>query len=520
MSRSPCLVLFLLAAMGAWGLVPGTAQGQMLRFDNYRDLVMPDNANIRLGNFYSDWAFSQSVGARYSETSGDEVLYRGPTRLGRWIKDGADFPMVSSLSLQNYLLINQYMDIDLSVNLSYSYYPVGTEDDQLDVNIASEGASARMGAFSMSVTRDSLAGGFNGRNVTANTYTRRDGDKGADVSATLSTEFDLTKYIRARLYDTPSYTADYVDRRGRRDDLRGEKYTYFQNTLGLDLDWLMAKNQELAYSFRRVDTWPQDNDLNQARSTETRQSLLYQNQLNPVLLVGARADFIWREFDESLRGDQFQHEYLGFMGADLSENTTLSLGAGYSTAELEDPGPFEQEGTSDSTIGFISLRSMLTARTAHGIGYSRRQEGGFEAGLEIVDQYRYALEWRNDLWSWSFLSLYETVEPRLSSASEYSDWLNQVGVSRTLTRHMTGVANVAHTVRDNSAIAPDDLNADQIYIYEDYTTWAVNLGLTQRLTDRLGAYYYVEHLEQSGASSSLDYERDTIGATLTYHYDF
>ncbi len=520
MSRSPCRVLTILTGVCVLSLAPGAARGQMLRFDNYRDLVIPDNANIRFGSFYSDWAFAQSVGVRYTRTSGAGATTLEEGRLGRTREDGLEFPMVSTLNMQNYLLINKYMDLDLSVNISYSYFPAGTEDDQLDVNIVSEGMTARMGAFTMSVTRDGAAGSFNGRNVTANAYTRSDGSKGADVSATLSTEFDITKFVRARLYDTPSYTADYVDRRGRSDNLRGDKYRYFQNTLGLDLDWLLAKGQELAYSFMRLDTWPQDNDLNQARSTVTRHSLVYQNQVNPVFMVGARADFTWREFDESLRGNQFQQDYLGFIGADLSENTTLNLGGGYSSASLVDPGPYEQDGSSDSVIGLASLRSMLTDRTAHSMGYSRRQEGGFEAGLEIIDQYRYAIEWHNNTWSWSYLTLYETVQPRLAMVSEYSDWLNQLGMTRVLSRNVTAVANVAHTVRNNGEVATGDVNADQVFISQDYTTWAVNVGLTQRFTDNLAAFYYAEHLVQSGADASLDFERDTVGATLTYQHDF
>jgi hypothetical protein len=520
MSRSPCLVLSLLAGICVLSLVPGAARGQMLRFDNYRDLVIPDNANIRFGNFYSDWSFAQSVGIRHTQSSGEGTTYLGSLDLGRAREDGIEYPTVSTLSMKNYLLINKYMDLDLSFNVTYSYFPMGTEDDQLDFNIVGEGLSARMGAFTMGVGRDSLTGGFNGRNVTANAYTRSDSDKASGVSANLSTEIDLTKHVRARIYDTPSYTTEYVDRRGRSDDLRGEKYRYFQNTLGLDIDWLLAKNQELAYTFARLDTWPQDNDLNQARSTVTKHSLIYQNQLTPVLMVGARGDFIWRVFEETLRGNQFQQDYLGFLGADLSENTTLSVGGGYSMASLDDPGPFEQEGGSDATIGFASLGSMLTERTAHSIGYSRKQEGGFEGGFEIIDQYRYAIEWNNNVWSWSFLTQYETVEPRLATVSEYSDWLNQVVMTRVLTRTLTGIVNFAHTVRRNGEIEAGDLNADNPFITQDYTTWAVNAGLTQRLTDHLAAYYYAEHLVQSGDDVSMDLERDTVGATLTYQHDF
>lgn len=518
MNRPSCPTLVLSILLLAVVLTPGVGRGQTLRFDNYRDLVVPDSANLRLGNFYSDWAFSQSVGARYIRSSGAGSDYLYANNRGRVRDDGADFPLVSSLSLKNYLLISKYMDLDLSVNITYSYFPNGTEDDQFDINMVGEGLSARMGAFTLNMTRDEVNGSFNGRNVSAGGYTRSNADKG--FSATVSTEFDLSDYVKGRIYDNPSYTVDYVDERGRIDNLRGQKYRYFQNTAGLDVDWLMAKNKNWSYSLTRTDTLPQDSNFDQTKSVVTKQSLAYQQQINPVLLMGARGDWTWRTFDKDLRGNQFQQDYLGFMGAELTPNTTLQAGGGYSTATLSDPGTFEQDGSSDAVIGYVSLRSMLTARTAHSIGYSRRQDSGFDAGMEVTDEYRYAITWHNDLWSWSFLTLYDQVQPQLASVSDYTDWINQMTVTRVLTRTLTGVISGAYTVRDNSQPQATDLNADQVFVSNSYDTWALNAGLTHRITDHLTAFYYVEHLSETGDQASMDFDRDTVGLTLTYQHDF
>ncbi len=518
MSRPFHTRLTVLAGLAVCVLLSVPALGQTLRFDTYRDFVIPDSANIRLRNFYSDWSFSQSVGVRYMRSSGEGADYLYANDRGRVRDDGIDYPLVSSLNMKNYLLISKYMDLDISLNMTYSYYPMGTEDEQFDVNVVGEGLSARMGAFTLNMTRDGIDGGFNGRHVTAGGYTRSDSDKG--FSATVSTEFDITEFVKGRVYDSPSYSVDYVDERGRIDNLRGDKYRYFRNTFGLDVDWLMAKNKNLSYAFERTDSRPLDDEYGQTESTVTKQSLIYQQQINPVLMAGARADFIWREFDEAYRGNQFQQDYLGFLGADLTENTFFQAGAGYSVASLSDPGPFEEEGDSGTAIGFASVRSKLSARLTHSIGYSRRQEGGFNAGLDVTDEYRYAIAWHNDLWSWSFMTLYDVVQPQLAMVSDYTDWINQVGVTRLLTRTVTAVANAAYSVRNNGEVQQNDMDADQVFVTNDYTTWAVNLGLTQKLTDRLTAFYYVEHLEQSGDTAKLDFNRDTVGATLTYQHDF
>ena len=73
----------------------------------------------------------------------------------------------------------------------------------------------------------------------------------------------------------------------------------------------------------------------------TTPSLTYQQQLSPVLLVGARADLTWREMDTTIRGNQVQEDYLAFMGVDLTQNSLLKVGGGYSLATLSAPGVAE-----------------------------------------------------------------------------------------------------------------------------------------------------------------------------------
>ena len=372
-----CVGLFICC-----GLLTGTAQGQMLRFDSYRDFVVPDNANIRLGGFYSQWSMAQSAGVRYMRSSGAGAEYLFVNDHGEIRKDGTEFPLVSSLSMQNYLLISKYIDLDLSFNITYSYYPNRTEDNQFDFNMVGQGLSARMGAFTITAARDSVDGAFNGNNASAGAYTRAGGaDKG--FTANLSSEFDLTPYVKGRVYDSPAYTVSYVDERGRNDFLRGDEYRYFQNTVGLDLDWLVAKDKDVSPAVVHTDTWPLDTKFKETRSSVTTPSLTYQQQLSPVLLVGARGGWTWREFDATVRGNQFQEDYLAFMGADLTEDSVFKAGCGYSLASLSNPGAGEIAGDSGSVIGFASLqkgekcrmRSVFMAKSPMR-SKSRRQTSG------------------------------------------------------------------------------------------------------------------------------------------------
>ncbi len=497
------------------GVVLGPAlMAQTLRFDSYREPQPPENANLRIGPFYSDLSFEQSAGYRYTRSSGLGSAFLIDNERGRIRKNGSDIPMVSRLSFRNYLMISKYMDLDVSFDVRYSYFPMGTEDNEFAVEFAGPGFSAQMGDFSFSMTKDSWLGSYNGNLSQA--YT---GSEGYGFLANLSSDFQLTPFVRGRIYDNPSYRVDYIDDRGFRDSLSGRKYPVFQNVVGLDIDWLLARNKNLAYSASRTDTVPQSDEFDAQRSVIYRQSLAYQQQLNPVAAGGARADYTWRDYDKE-RGFQQQQDYSGFLSVDVTENTLVRTSLGYSMAELSDAGTSESNGVSDSVIGALGITSKLSDRASHSFGYSRQQRAGFLAGLEIVDAINYGLTWANDLWSVGFVSSHQSVETRLSDTSNYQDWVNQLSATRALSPDLTLTLATAYALRLNDTPQSGSTDAGGVMLENDYNTWASNIGLTYLMTEHLVAYVYADRTTRYSDASELDFTRDTIGATLVYRYDF
>lgn len=516
------LAFFSLAAI--------TVQAQVARFESYGLETVPDNANVRLGPFFSDLSFFQSVGVRYMRSSGAgmDYLYTGhaadatptsgqPSRYGRVIKDGLEFPLISQLTARNYFLISKYLAVDISFALTYRAFPNGTEDNTYDVEIIDPGFYATMGSFTFGANKDSWMGSFNGRNAQAFT-----GRESSGFSANLSTDFELTPFIRGRLYERPSYRVDYVDSRGYTDNLSGQRYPVFQNLLGLDLDWQMAPDKSLGYTFSRTDTIPQDNSYDVSRSVIYHQMLDYRQRISPLTTVGARADYYWRDY-LAQRGSQFQQDYLGYLSSDITEDTSLNLSLGYSLAELSTGGSsaYETNGSSDTVIGGIGLQTRLTETLSHGIAYSRYQRAGFMAGFEITDALRYNIQWTDlETWTIGFASAYETITPALANAAAYSDWANQISASRPLTRRLVLTLASAYVIRMNSTPAAGELGDGELFLSNDYDTWATTVGLIQTLTNRLKLYTYAEHLERISSNELLAGTRDTVGMTLGYYYDF
>lgn len=510
-------------------LATGTALAQTARFDTYGLAGVPDNANVRIGPFFSDLSFFQSVGVRYMTSSGlgMDYLYAGhtpgtpvtpgqPTSYGRVKKDGLEFPLISQLTARNYFLISKYMAVDISFALTYRAFPNGTEDDTYDVEIIDPGFYATMGSFTFGATKDSWLGSFNGRNAQA--YT---GKESSGFSANLSMDFELTPFIRGRLYDRPSYRIDYVDSRGYTDNLSGQRYPVFQNLLGLDLDWQMAPDKSLGYTASRTDTLPQEDTYDISESVVYHQMLDYRQRVSPLTTMGFRADYFWRDYSNN-RGSQFQQDYLGYMTSDITEDSTLNLSLGYSLGDLSGGGSsYETNGTSDAVIGGAGLNTRLSETLSHGISYQRYQRAGFMAGYEVTDAIRYHLQWASpETWAIGYHTAYETVTPALANAAPYSDWVNQLSLSRPLTRHLVLTMATAYIMRMNDTPAEGDIGAGEVFLSNDYDTWASTAGLIHTLTDRLKLYTYAEHLERFSSNELLAGTRDTIGMTLGYYYDF
>ncbi len=152
-----------------------SVQAQGLRFGNHREIQPPEYALLRIGPFYSNVTFSQLVGYRYVSTQGTGVDYVFGTRRGRFKEDGSELPLITTLSLRNYLIVTRNMDVDLSLRLQNEYYPLDTQENE----------------FFFDLTDESVAGNF-------------------------STEFRITPFVRGRVYDNMLYKPDYLDVRGAR----------------------------------------------------------------------------------------------------------------------------------------------------------------------------------------------------------------------------------------------------------------------------------------------------------------
>jgi len=470
------------------------AIAQALRFSNHRDVAIPDYATVRIGPFYSTVKFSQSAGYRWTRTRGAGTDFLFNNERGRIKKDGSEFPLISRLDFRNYLIISRNADVDVSISAVYAYYPLDTQEDELDVNLIEEG-----------------------------------------ITANLSTAFRLNPYLVGTLYDRFSYRTDYIDTRGWSDEFGGSEYERLENTVGVDLDWLLARNKNLGASLFRTDVIPQDDEFEDQERVTYGEGLIYQQEILPGLIAGAGTTFYQNDYKSSEREDTDIQDYSFFLNFSrdaagrlrLTRATSVSLAAGYARGAVagrrRDPTREEveeREEEPETITGSVELETLMRRDLTQTIRYGRAMRTGFSSNFEVTDTYRYELDWRGDLVSARAYSQLTEVDPSNRDETDYSDWTSGLTVTYPLVNrpYITLNASTRYSVRDNSArgitvvTEPEQEN--------DYETWDSRIGTSFGIARDISFTTYVQHIERFSDYEDLQYERDIFAAYFTYSHQF
>ena len=482
-----------LTAGSWWGLVfavvfaatiPGGADAQQLRFTNHRELAIPDYATFKLGPFYSTVAFSQSVAYRYTRSRGTGTDYLVDNQRGVIVRDGHELPCVSALTFRNYLLLTENTDLDVSLRFVYEYYPLETQQNEFYVDMGEEG-----------------------------------------VVGSLSSEIVFSRYLKGTLWDNIVYRTDYVDTRGIPDRYGGQRYEYLRNALGLDLDWLLAKDKNFGVTISRADNIPFTDTFLDQESVTYREALSYEQAVLPGLVLGARAGFTqvrYRDPDETavnLWDCSLLLNAGSGVGMRITRNSTITVGAGYSAGRSWSNTQTNGVDT-EGLVGFIELTTELTTRLSHTLSYQRAMSPGFLTGsLEFADRYGYRLDWKGDRLSSELFSNFVVYKPvGVIEYGEYWDWSSGIRAQYILTRYVTLDGSSVYSLRDNRFDAAGlDIDAELV---SDYSTWVNRLGTTVNLTRELFFDTYVQNVERFSDNADLAYARFTFYAGLTYRHEF
>lgn len=528
MTLGKCLKSMSFVALLGVLLTPATLRAQALRYDYHRNLTdgsmryrdsraydsligrrqlektPPDYATMRIGAFYSTAAFTQTAGYRYIKTDGEGVDFLYGNRRGRYLKDGSDFPLISTLDLRNYLLITEHMDLDLSVSATYAQYPLNTQEDEFYVDFVDEG-----------------------------------------FFGTLSFSVDLTEFLSAMVFDRLTYRTDYIDARGLSDRYGGERYRYLSNEVGLTLDWRLSKDRSVIGIASREDFIPQERQYNDQQHIVYREGLSYTERVTPELGVRAQAMYSQYKYTDSNRNQWNQADYtllLDFgkglgdesgLGLRLTEFSKARVGIGYSSGYATSAGVqrTEVDGNTQTTerqpeeansvgmlTGFAELTTQLREDLSHTLSYRRGLRTGFKSDYEIFTEYGYRLDWKGDISTASLFTRYYEVEPSDKRLSAYTDWMTGVSGSYPITQYATLYGSSTYSTRRNKVT--DEVDTAEFEYLNNYATWATRIGTGFAVTKSITFDTYYEHIERLSDYSALQYARDVFEARFIYRHQF
>jgi len=459
------LLLFVLLTPSAWA--------QNLRYDNHREVAIPEYATIQLGPFHSSWAILLSGGYRYVNTTGagTDFLFAGSR--GRLKKDGSDYPIILGLDTRNYLVIGPHTDLDVSLGLRYEYYPLDTQESEFRVFLPGEG-----------------------------------------IDANLSMEMSPEPYFRMTLWDGFAWQMDYIDTRGIEDRYGGRRFENISNTIGLDGDFLVAERHNLGFGGSRGDRWALDDEwTNQTRVIHSGY-LLYEYELAEYMILGFRTGLSHIDYPESERPTTLINDYRIDLSTRLTERTTANIFGGYAIGTVS--GSENRMEEVNTTLYGAGLQTRLTPSLQHGITYSHGLRGGYQWSLEEFDLLQYDIRWTGEFSRWNFYTGWQTRDPSTTNVNGYTDWTSGLLCEVPIMPAVSLVSSVRYNERSNDDEAVAVLDPE---LFGDYSTLAYKLGPVVRLTDELKLTAFAEHIKRDGDNDELDYTRDIVSVLLTYRHE-
>jgi len=447
-------------------------QSAMLRFDQHREVAPPDHPTVKLGSWYADIGIGQSIGMQYIRMDGSGVGFNTQNGRGQYLEDGFDVPLISTLYLNNYIMITRHIDFSFNINVSYAYYPFETQEDTLYVNMSDEG-----------------------------------------VFATFSSEFELSRNVRLLVYDDILYQTDYIDTRGMEDIYGGEAYEHFENTIGADLDWKFSNYDNISLSVSRKDTIAFDENFEDQEGFFYSELLSYQRELTKFSLVGLYLTGDQSYYKLDSREDVHIYETGPFAATQLTRVLYAYASLGYAFSYYPD---FKEKTKSGSLVASFGIGHEISETKYQSLYYDRSQGEAFRGGVDVTDRFLYEYKWDGGRLPGSLSSGYSIYTP-IDNRAGYSDLDTALDVDYQFSRNWKIYFHTSYVIRWNDA---GDTNLGTPDTTSDYATWVIRFDASRPIMKKTSFNVYAEHSDRDSENEDLVYTQDSIGVYLDWRHKF
>jgi hypothetical protein len=484
---------------------------QNLSYDTRRDIAIPDHSTLRIGPFYSTVRLTTTAGYRYTTGSGAGTDFVIDNQRGRIRSDGSDFPVTTSLDFRNYVPITRHTDLDFSVRVSYRYFPLDTQENEFNVSMPDEG-----------------------------------------VNANISSEFQLSPYLRGSVFDRFKWVTDYVDDSGVRDNIGGRRYERAENTVGLRFDWLMAKDNSLGLTLSRFDLVSFEDEFEFQDRVTYQEELRYEDRIIEGVVAGAGIRFHQTDFDDPDRADTDQSDVFFFLRATGSERglgrfpitdaTTIELSAGVSAGTEERSGSrsrVDADGDITPSVDLdeddrrlnrnrdttrmnadAKIRTDMSKYLAHEFIYRRGLRSGFNSSFEEFDRFEYSIDYNRVGVGVRLFTDYDVIEPT-DEVQGYNTWIAGVAVNYPLIDYVDLDFSYRYNIRSDRTERLDEEGDTTIEENtRDFFDNIFRIGTSVAVYREVKVITYYERYERKSTGDERDSVRNTFQILASYSHEF
>jgi len=472
--------LFVAIFVLVWCLAGAEAYAQQLRFSlEHRDINPPDYATFRVGPLYSHFSLSQEAGVRYTEGTLNTLESIDGIQRGAFLTNGIDYPLITSVSLHNYLMISKYMDLDMAIWARYEYYPLETQEDLFLMNLTDP-----------------------------------------QISSSFVWEFIPADNVRVKVYDRPAYLMEYVDQRGTSDLYGGEPFRRFQNDAGVDADILLASDMNLALSLSRFDLLGASTNFTDQERTSYDERAAFEYQATPLLTVGVSADYAQSDYVVIRRSDFSSQTYSVFAGEELSPSSRVSASIGYAIGETQTTSNSAVWIEQDAIVGSLSYENEIWKDIVCATSIAKQLRSGFNTSMEDISSIKVGLRWNGSDWAANLSSGLDNVDVVNGGGGSYRDWRSDFGFSYPLASDCTVSFSSSYLLRDDRSAATLNTSNTPSELVHDYSTWINRISTAIAIMKDLNFGVYADYMIRDSSADVLRYDRFNVGAKLTYVYEY
>ena len=173
-----------------------------------------------------------------------------------------------------------------------------------------------------------------------------------------------------------------------------ELYRYFENQVGVQVDWAVNANLKITGGYDHYNLWTFSSQFSQLEDSIDTIYLKPGYAITPAITVGVNTSVSFVRYNESIQNDGNSYMVGPFADLSLSQNTHLYLEGGYQSFEFQNNGIIADNSNSNSWYARVDLANRPSEAFSHRLSFSKSAETGYGTNYYTLYHLEYAADWK------------------------------------------------------------------------------------------------------------------------------